>query len=319
MKKKQKIALAATFFLLFVIIAALAGLSGKPHQKVIRIGYEQDSLMTLVKEKENWEKSLKPQHTSIKWIKYPDDSAIYAAMNKKKIDFARVADTVPIFQHKENPKIIYLGAEPPNPNAHGIVVPKQSLIHGVADLKNKKVGYEKLSNEHFLLAQSLEKEHLSLRDIRSVYVPPEQGLEKLKDGSINALVVGEPYLSKALNSGFRKLDVRSLFTSNRDVYVARDDVYQDNTQAFNLIMKKIAKIDGTISADPHGTATLLTEKTDIAHLVWLSTFDNKLSGVSDFFKGMIKDQQSNINELNHFKLIKERYNIKQYIAKTSKS
>ncbi|WKB37405.1 transporter substrate-binding domain-containing protein [Terrilactibacillus sp. S3-3] len=142
------------------------------------------------------------------------------------MDFACVGDTVPIFQHKEDPKIIYLGAEPPNPNAHGIVVPKPSLIHSVADLKKKKVGYEKLSNKHFLLAQSLEKTHLTLRAIRSVYVSPEQGLEKLKDGSINALVVGEPYLSKALNTGFRKLDVHSLFTSNRDVYVARADVYK---------------------------------------------------------------------------------------------
>ncbi len=52
------------------------------------------------------------------------------------------------------------------------MVPEQSAIHSVADLKGKRVGLNKGSDVNYLLVAALEKAGLSYKDITPVYLPP---------------------------------------------------------------------------------------------------------------------------------------------------
>ena len=67
--------------------------------------------------------------------------------------------------------LVYL-ALPANPKTEAIVVPEQSAIHSVADLKGKRVGLNKGSDVNYLLVAALEKAGLSYKDITPVYLPP---------------------------------------------------------------------------------------------------------------------------------------------------
>lgn len=51
------------------------------------------------------------------------------------------------------------------------MVPEQSAIHSVADLKGKRVGLNKGSDVNYLLVAALEKAGLSYKDITPVYLP----------------------------------------------------------------------------------------------------------------------------------------------------
>ncbi|MDD9147419.1 ABC transporter substrate-binding protein [Sporolactobacillus sp. CQH2019] len=315
---KRMLRFLSLFCICFGLLLAGCSGAGAERTKIIRIGYIKDSTLNLVKANQNLTKRLKKAKTVIQWIQYPDDSAIFAAMNKGRVDFAAVGDAVPVFQHADKPKIDYLAAEPPNPNAQGIFVRKNSPIHSLKDLRKKKIGYERFSNQHFFLAQMLKTAHLSLTDIHSVYITPEQGLYQLKSGSIDALAVGEPYQSKALSSGFMKLAAQSSFQSNRDVYVVNDSIYRKDKTAVDRIMAAIQQADGTIQTNPHTAAALLKEKTDVSHLQWLSVFDDKLFGTSSFFPGMVREQQQRVDDLVSLKLIKKRYNIGNYILSSAR-
>lgn len=50
------------------------------------------------------------------------------------------------------------------------MVPEQSAIHSVADLKGKRVGLNKGSDVNYLLVAALEKAGLSYKDITPVYL-----------------------------------------------------------------------------------------------------------------------------------------------------
>jgi sulfonate transport system substrate-binding protein len=63
------------------------------------------------------------------------------------------------------PASIYIGHDPAAPRAEAILVPKDSPIKSVADLKGKKVALNKGSNVHYLLVKLLEKNGLKLSDI----------------------------------------------------------------------------------------------------------------------------------------------------------
>ncbi|MFX4243535.1 ABC transporter substrate-binding protein, partial [Aliarcobacter butzleri] len=81
------------------------------------------------------------------------------------IDFGTVGETPPIFAQAANAKIKYIGYEPPAPKGEAIIVPKNSAINTVADLKGKKVVLNKGSNVHYLLVRALENAGLKYSDI----------------------------------------------------------------------------------------------------------------------------------------------------------
>ncbi len=51
------------------------------------------------------------------------------------------------------------------------MVPEQSAIHSVADLKGKRVGLNKGSDVNYLLVAALEKRASAIKDITPVYLP----------------------------------------------------------------------------------------------------------------------------------------------------
>ncbi|WP_256345642.1 ABC transporter substrate-binding protein, partial [Pseudomonas sp. F1002] len=63
-------------------------------------------------------------------------------------------------------------AEPPKPTAETILVQADSPLHGIADLKGKKVAFQKGSSSHNLILRALNKAGLSYKDIQPVYLPP---------------------------------------------------------------------------------------------------------------------------------------------------
>ena len=66
----------------------------------------------------------------------------------------------------------YIGNEPAAPGAEAIVIPKNSTIRSVADLKGKKVALNRGSNVHYLLVRALAAANLKYTDIQPVYLAP---------------------------------------------------------------------------------------------------------------------------------------------------
>ena len=61
---------------------------------------------------------------------------------------------------------------PDGPKSEAILVPKDSPIKTVADLKGKKIGLNKGSNVHYLLVRVLEKAGLKYSDVEPVFLTP---------------------------------------------------------------------------------------------------------------------------------------------------
>ena len=71
------------------------------------------------------------------------------ALNVGSIDLGSTGDIPPIFAQAAGADLVYVGVEPPKPKAEVILVPENSPIKTVADLKGHKVAFP----ERFQLAQ----------------------------------------------------------------------------------------------------------------------------------------------------------------------
>ena len=95
----------------------------------------------------------------------------------------------PVFAQAAGADLLYVAHEPPAPSGEAILVPKDSPIRSVAELKGKKIALNKGSNVHYLLVRALESAGLQYRDIQPVYLPPADARAAFERGSVDAWVI----------------------------------------------------------------------------------------------------------------------------------
>lgn len=70
------------------------------------------------------------------------------ALDVGAVDFGTTGEAPPIFARAASAPLVYVAVEPAAPHGEAILVPKDSAIQSVTDLKEKKVALNKGSNVH---------------------------------------------------------------------------------------------------------------------------------------------------------------------------
>lgn len=135
-------------------------------EKVVRIGYQKYGTLVLLKGKGLLEKKLKSIDYTVEWTEFPGGPQLLEALNAGAVDFGSTGETPPIFAQAANAPLVYIAHEPPAPRGEAILVAKDSPIKAVADLKGKKVAFNKGSNVHYLLVKALEEAGRRPRSLR---------------------------------------------------------------------------------------------------------------------------------------------------------
>jgi sulfonate transport system substrate-binding protein len=174
------------------LVAASVGASFGA-DNVVRIGYQKYGKLVLLKGRGTLEEKLKPLGYSVVWTEFPSGPPLLEALNVGSVDFGIAGETPPIFAQAAGAPLVYLAYDPPAPKGEAILVPKDSPLKSVADLKGKKVALNKGSNVHYLLVRALEQAGLKYTDIQTVFLAPADALAAFARGSVDAWVIWDPY------------------------------------------------------------------------------------------------------------------------------
>lgn len=189
--------LAATLAALLTT-ALLAPLVHAQTTGELRIGYQKAaSLFVLQKAQGTLEKRLAPLGFGVKWVEFPAGPQLLEGLNLGAVDVGYVGEAPPIFGQAAGARFQYIGFDPAAPQAEAILIPKDSAIKTVADLKGKKVVLNKGSNVHYLLVRQLEKNGLKLSDVQVVYLPPADARAAFESKNVDAWVIWDPFLAAA--------------------------------------------------------------------------------------------------------------------------
>src|SRR5262249_11866359 len=120
-------------------ISAVAATVGASYgqDKVVRIGYQKYGKFVLLKGRGTLEDKLKPLGYSVAWTEFPSGPPLLEALNVGSIDFGIAGETPPIFAQAAGAPLVYLAYDPPAPQGEAILVPKDSPLKSVADLRGK--------------------------------------------------------------------------------------------------------------------------------------------------------------------------------------
>ncbi|MDX3971823.1 MAG: aliphatic sulfonate ABC transporter substrate-binding protein [Bradyrhizobium sp.] len=182
---------------LLLATAAAAPVRAADKPAEIRIGTQKGGFFPAVRQRQTLENAFKPLGIEIKWIDFQFGPPLLEAINVGSVDFGFVGDTPPIFAQAGGAKIRYVAAVKSEGNTQAIVVPKDSPIKTLTDLKGKRVAFGKGSSAHNLLVASLEKAGLSWSDITPAPLAPADATAAFVKGSVDAWSIWDPYLALA--------------------------------------------------------------------------------------------------------------------------
>jgi sulfonate transport system substrate-binding protein len=212
--------LAGLALLATLLLLPVAKAQGKPVTE-LRIGYQKGaSLFVLQKAKGTLEKRLAPLGASVKWVEFPAGPQLLEGLNVGSVDVGFVGEAPPIFAQAAGARFVYIGHDPAAPQAEALVVPKDSRIKTVAELKGKKIALNKGSNVHYLLVKLLEKNGLKLSDVQPVYLAPADARAAFESKNVDAWVIWDPFTAAAEKSiGARVLADGSGLVNNYQYYL----------------------------------------------------------------------------------------------------
>jgi sulfonate transport system substrate-binding protein len=231
--------------------------------KEIRIGYQKNGVLVIARQQSALEKHFSPQGIDVKWVEFSSGPPMMEAMNVGSIDYGAVGDSPPVFAQAAGAAIVYAAGQPIT-NGQGILVPPNSTIRSIADLKGKRVGFTKGSSAHNIIVQTLEKAGLTYADITPVYLTPPDAGPAFANGSIDAWSIWDPYfaIGETKQSG-RILVNASEITKTNSFYIANRDFAKSHGPVLQQIIDVTSSTAKWASAHRDDVAKSLSAVTGI--------------------------------------------------------
>lgn len=216
--------------------------------KEIRIGWQKAGIFPAVKQRRILEDVFKPRGIDVKWVEFPFGPPMMEALNTGNIDYGYVGDSPPIFAQAASANLLYVAAIPSSGRNEALVVPANSSIQSLADLKGKKIGVGKASSAHNTTIAALEKAGLTPSDVSLVYLPPADALAAFQRGSIDVWTIWDPFFARAEKTlGARVLARSGEVHATSSFYIGNKDFTAKHPDVVALLNSEFAK--GTRWAD----------------------------------------------------------------------
>jgi sulfonate transport system substrate-binding protein len=250
------------------LVVVLAGLSfgaagadtGWPSQ--FTIGYQKYGTLILLKSRGDLDKRLAAKGVTVKWAEFPSGVQIIEGMNGGSVDFGVSGETPPVFaQAAAGSQFRYVAYEPAAPTGEGILVPKNSALTTLADLKGKRIAVSRGANAHYLLIQALKKAGLTPDDVTIAYLRPADAIAAFAHGDVDAWSIWDYYLAAAqAQSGARLLASGQGLIDNHAFFLASGSVVDHHPAVVQAALEEVAKTDQWAREYPDEAAAALSQQ-----------------------------------------------------------
>ncbi|MDB5655327.1 MAG: transporter substrate-binding protein [Tardiphaga sp.] len=228
-------------------------------ENVVRIGFQKYGKLVLLKSKGSLEPKLKALGFAIKWVEFPAGPALLEAVNVGALDFGNTGEAPPIFAQAAGAPIRYVAYEPPAPKGEAILVPKDSPLKSVAELKGKKVALNKGSNVHYLLVKALEKAGVQYADITPVFLAPADARAAFERGAVDAWAIWDPFQAAAeAGTDARTLSDGTDTVANHQFYFASQQFLDTQPKIVDAILDGLREVDDWARTDIRAVAEQLS-------------------------------------------------------------
>ncbi|MDB5629948.1 MAG: sulfonate transporter substrate-binding protein [Tardiphaga sp.] len=281
--------------------------------KEIRIGYQKTGVLVIARQQAVLEKHFATQNIGVKWVEFSSGPPLLEAINVGSVDFGAVGDSPPIFAQAAGAAIVYAAGSPIT-NGQGILVPKESPIRTIADLKGKRIGFTKGSSAHNLVVQTLEKAGLTYIDITPVYLTPPDAGPAFANGSIEAWAIWDPYfaIGEAKQNGRILVNAYEV-TKTNSFYIANRDFAKNSGRIVQQTIDGLLKAAAWAEANRPEVAKSLTAVTGIPLEIQTIAANRASFTIGAITEEIIVTQQGVADRFHRLGLIPKAINVRDAV------
>lgn len=291
--KKLSIIFSSILLLGFVLTGCSNQTSNDTEDdKVIKIGYQKNGPLFIVKSLGTLEEILKEKGITVEWKEFQDGPSLLEALNAGSIDFGRTGNTPPIFSQAAGSQLTYVAAGFSKYEGSGILVKNDSTITSISDLKGKKIAFSKGSSSHYLLVKALESVGLSLNDIEPAYLTPGNARIAFEQDQVDAWVVWDPYTSSTEVNADAKLLVNGEgLTTDRDFFVSTENFATNQEEILDIVLNEVSEAMDWANSHHEELINLLATELKMDQASVTLAVERRVYGVEDISNEILNEQQ----------------------------
>ncbi|MCJ2013642.1 ABC transporter substrate-binding protein [Methylobacterium sp. J-076] len=288
-------------------VLALGAPAVRAAPREVKISMQRSSvLFTVLKVKGTLAERLAPLGFTPTWHLF---TSVLEPMNAGAVDIhADVADAVPIFTQSAKAPLTFYARERGAPAAEAIIVPADSPIRTVADLRGRTVGVSRGSGSHYVLAAALKRAGLTFADIKVAYLQAPEGAVAFEQGSLDAWSIWDPFLAFAeAKRPVRVIADGSGLTSYHRYYLANDSFVAAQPEVVATVFRALVEAGAWMKANPEEAVALLTPVWgDLPPAVVAAANSRRTYAVEPVERAQLGEQQAIADVFYEAKLIPRR-------------
>ncbi len=230
----------------------------------IRIGYQPnpDWLLFVAREERLFEKAgLAPTY-----IKFAAETPMIAAAQNKTIDVASIGSVPFLYGLAQGLDWTMIGINQEGAYTEGVAVGKDSGILMLADLKGKRIGYQKGSTAHYGLIMILRQLGIRLDQVTLIDMRPAEQVAAIASGQLDAATTWEPWLQKMVHEAHARILTTEgdmgIYT-HVDGYAAQHDWLLNNRETAVRFVRTLSMAYDILQKNPAAVNRVLAEELQI--------------------------------------------------------
>lgn len=309
-----KLMLAASAAFSIALTAGVAPASAQ--EKTVRIGFQKYGKLVLLKSRGTLEPKLKALGYNVSWTEFPFGPPLLEAINVGAIDFGNTGETPPVFAQAAGAAIRYVAYEPPAQKGEAILVPKESALKSLSDLKGKRIAVAKGSNAHYLLVKALESAGIAYSDVTPVFLAPADARAAFERGAVDAWSIWDPYQAAAQVT----LEARTIadgtgIVPNTQFYLSSQKFLETETKVLDVLLEGLREVDEWAKSDIHIVAEQLSPSVGLPVPILEAALKRQSYGIKPIDAQVLVDQQKIADTLLQLKLIPKEVRVSDIARK----
>ncbi|KGT96076.1 ABC transporter [Erwinia typographi] len=278
--------------------------------KTLNIGFQKANIFALLKYRGTLDSDFKKQGIAVHWVEFPAGPQMLEGLNVGSIDMAATGDAPPTIAQAAKADLVYLAHSPANPKTEAILVPQDSAIKNVADLKGKRVALNKGSDVNYLLVAALENAGLSYKDITPVYLPPADARAAFQRGAVDAWVIWDPYYAEVeTNAKARLIKNAEGLVPHYTFYLASRKFADTYPETAKQVIDRLGALSRWANQNQQEAAKILSLSTGLAQPVWERALARMPFGAERMTPEVFKEQQKLADKFTQIGLLPVKVDI----------
>lgn len=287
--------------------------ANNPQNKVeVRIVSSKIGPLSVLRKQDAFKNAFAASGYSVKWLEFGGGPQQYEALNTGNLDITFAGESPSIFAQAAGMPIVYIATTNPNPKSVAFLIPQNSPIKSIADLKGKKVALQKASAVQYTLVKGLAQAGLKLSDIQPVYLPPADANVAFSQQQVDAWVIWEPFITwteekgtgRILRDGEGLKDIGNFYTTSRKFA-------QEHPEFIKLFLAEVQKAEAWSRDNPREFASLMASELGTDAAAMEKVISKYKPGILPITAEVIAKQQEIADMYYEIGMLPKRVDVKQ--------